>query len=58
MAGLPPRRWGQPHERLYFDDIGIFFSGFCAAGPFGSVMINTPFSKLAWILPSSMPSGS
>jgi hypothetical protein len=25
----------------------IFFSGFCASAPFGSLIVNTPFSKLA-----------
>ena len=43
---------------LYFAAMAIFFSGFWASAPLGSLIVNTPFSKLAWILSSSIPSGS
>ncbi len=45
-------------RRVYFALMAMLFSGFCAAGDFGSATVSTPFLKLASIFSSSIPSGS
>ncbi len=34
-------------DTAYFAPIEIFFSGFCVSAPLGSLIVSTPFSKLA-----------
>ena len=35
------------HTPIYFEAMAIFFSGFCVSATLGSLIVRTPFSKLA-----------